>query len=224
MPDEPITVLIPAYNEEQSVADTVRAAWQIPGVIQVIVVDDGSRDKTAELALKNGAEVISLAVNSGKGGALNAGARHIKGELVLMLDADLGGSAANAAVLIGPVASGEADMTVAVPPGAEKRGFGLVRELAGAGIKYFTGLSMKAPLSGQRAMARRFLVDCLPLADGYGVEVDLTVRAGKKGYSILEMPVNIRHRETGRDIRGFLHRGKQFCHLIKTLLTIGKSG
>lgn len=218
MPCDYITVIIPAYNEEQYIGCTVSAAWNICGVRQVIVVDDGSRDRTAEAARKWGAQVIELGVNSGKGGALNAGARHIEGEVVLLIDADLGQSAAEAGILSGPVISGEADMTVAVFPSLKgKAGFGLVKGLARAGILHFTGLTMEAPLSGQRAIRREFLMDLVPLAGGYGVEVDLTVRAGIMGCRIKEVPVNMSHRASGRDLKGFMHRGRQFLHVAQAL-------
>jgi hypothetical protein len=113
-------------------------------------------------------------------------------------------------------------MTVAVfPRTGKKAGFGLVRGLARAGIKFFTGRLVEAPLSGQRAMHRGVFLDLLPLAAGYGMEVDLTVRACHKGYRIKEVPVFMAHRETGRDITGFMHRGRQFCHVARTLWDLG---
>ncbi|MFZ5647787.1 MAG: glycosyltransferase family 2 protein [Bacillota bacterium] len=225
MPDNSITVMIPAYNEEDNIRTTVTSAWTISGVKQVIVIDDGSRDRTAEAARKCGAQVIELEANSGKGGALNAGARHVAGEIVLLIDADLGQSASEAEILSHPVISGEADMTVAVfPTGCKKGGFGLVKGLARAGIRHFTGLEMEAPLSGQRAMRRDLLFDLLPLAGGYGVEVDLTVRAGKMGCRIKEVPVNMLHRATGRDLKGFIHRGRQFFHVVSALWHLKTAG
>ncbi|MFZ5633254.1 MAG: glycosyltransferase family 2 protein [Bacillota bacterium] len=225
MPDKSVTVMIPAYNEEKTIGDTVRSAWRIPGVIQVLVIDDGSKDRTAGAALNSGAEVMALNTNRGKGGALTAGAGLVKGEILVLLDADLGRSAAQAEKLIGPVKRGEADMTVAVFPSSPKKsGFGLVKGLARAGIRHYTGLLVEAPLSGQRAMRRAVFLDCLPLAGGYGMEVDLTVRAGLKGYRISEVPVNMSHRETGRDIKGFIHRGRQFCHVAMALLALKKPG
>lgn len=219
MPGDPVTVVIPAYNEESVIGDTVRASREIPGVSQVLVIDDGSLDQTSRIALECGAEVITLSKNRGKGGALNAGAGHIKGEIVLLLDADLGKSASLGAGLLRPVIDGRAHMTVAVfPKTGRKAGLGLVRGLAGAGIRYFTGLIMEAPLSGQRAIRREAFDSCLPLAGGFGVEVHFTVRAFLNGYSIEEVPLYMTHRETGRDIKGFAHRGRQFMDVARALL------
>lgn len=225
MPDKTVTVMIPAYNEEDTIDKTVRSAWSVKGVSQILVIDDGSRDGTAQAARRCGAQVLALNKNSGKGGAINAGAPYVKGEVVLIIDADLGQSASGAGKLLEPLLEGRADMTVAIfPPGCKRAGFGLVKGLARNGIRYFTGLSMEAPLSGQRAMARELLLDLLPLAGGYGMEVDLTVRAVKKGCCIEEVPVNMFHRETGRNIKGFLHRGRQFIHVARTFMGLGMAG
>lgn len=219
-----MTVIIPAYNEESIIGDTVMASWEIPGVSQVLVIDDGSRDRTARKARECGAEVIILDDNRGKGGALNTGAGQVKGDILLLLDGDLGKSASLAAGLLWPVIEGRAHMTVAAfPKTAKKAGFGLVKGLAGAGVRHFTGLHMEAPLSGQRAMRREVFYSCLPLAGGFGVEVYFTVRAFLNGYRIVEVPLNMTHRETGRDIKGFVHRGRQFWHVARALLSVRKA-
>jgi hypothetical protein len=112
------------------VGKTVAAAAAISGVVQVIVVDDGSRDATSLEADEAGAEVIRLKRNRGKGAALRKGLKIAIGDLVLFLDADLGESAALAEALIGPVSRREAGMTIAdfvpaigePPTGSERNG------------------------------------------------------------------------------------------------------
>lgn len=218
-----VSVLIPAHNEEDRIFDTVTAAFTLPGVNQVVVVDDASSDRTSAMAEKAGATVKVLQVNGGKGAAMNAGAPLVDGDVVLLLDGDLGSSAAGAAPLLLPVASEEADMTVAIFPGSGKKGgFGLVKGLARGGIRYYTGLEMAAPLSGQRAMNRRAFEAVLPFAEGYGVEVALTVKAAAGGFRVREVPVIMTHKETGRDLKGFIHRGRQFNDVLRTLLSIRK--
>ncbi|RJX18118.1 MAG: glycosyltransferase family 2 protein [Ammonifex sp.] len=213
-----VSVVIPAYNEACNITKVVESVRQIPEVSEVIVVDDASSDETSTIAIKAGAKVICLPVNSGKGEAVRQGIAVAAGDVVVLLDADLGESAAHARALILPVLSGEADMTVARFPSPRKKGgFGLVRGLARAGIRYFTGLEVTAPLSGQRAISRDALHAVQPLARGFGVEVALTIKAARRGYSIREVPVSMSHRETGRDLRGFLHRGRQFRDVLFTL-------
>ena len=108
-----LSIIIPAYNAQESIGPTVRAAAAIPQVSQIIVVDDGSRDSTAREAASAGAQVIRLERNLGKGAALRRGLKEATGDLILFLDADLGESAAVASALVGPVSRGEAEMTIA---------------------------------------------------------------------------------------------------------------
>ncbi|OAT86509.1 glycosyltransferase family 2 protein [Desulfotomaculum copahuensis] len=213
-----ITALIPAHNEAARIGDTVRAVFSIPGISEILVVDDGSTDETAAAVRAAGARIYSLPFNLGKGGALNHGAAVCRGDVILLLDADLGASAAEGIKLLPPILRGAADMTVARFPRAGRRGgFGLVKGLARAGIRCYTGLQMESPLSGQRAVTRRVLERLLPFAPGYGVEVALTIKAARLGFKVLEVPVNMTHQETGRDWAGFVHRGRQFGHVLRTL-------
>ncbi len=213
-----VSVLIPAYNEEDKIYDTVGSALSIPQVHEVVVVDDASTDKTADIAAKAGARVCTLEKNLGKGGALNHGALLVTGDLVLLLDGDLGKSAIEAQLLLRPVLDGKADMVIAsFPPPTVKGGFGFVKGLARNGIKLFSGYEMVSPLSGQRAMKRAVLEAMLPFSRGFGVEVGATLRAAMKGYSLMEVPVQMTHAETGRNLRGFIHRGAQFVDIAAVL-------
>lgn len=215
-----IAVLIPAHNEEQRIAATVETASEIPGVTRVVVVDDGSEDSTAENAETAGAKVVRLVFNVGKGAALEAGASRVAdADIVLLLDGDLGDSAGEAARLLGPLLAGEADMSIAAfPRPAGKAGFGLVKGLARAGISRMGGgFLADAPLSGQRALTGECFDKVRPFATGYGVEVALTVRALRAGYRVVEIPTTMTHAATGRDLAGFIHRGKQFVHVSLAL-------
>lgn len=218
-----ITVLIPAYNEEDLIAETVKAAMKVPHVRQLIVVDDGSQDKTVQKAKEAGAQVISLGSNYGKGEALNRGIPYINQPVVALLDGDLGESAAQLELLAGPVLDNNADMTIATfPPVKKAGGFGLVKGLARSGIYLRTGLRLEAPLSGQRVMLREVLEVVTPFASGYGVEVAMTIKAARCGFRIQEVPTTMRHRVTGRDLSGFMHRGRQFKDVLLALLSSWK--
>jgi len=224
MPAKGVVALIPAYNEEKNITATITALLTIPQVVEIVVVDDASSDQTAELAASAGARVLKMPVNGGKGAALNFGIEHLKAgtDIIMLLDGDLGSSAKEAGLLLAPVLKGEADMTIAkFPPPTTKGGFGLVKGLASKGIKFYTGLDMHSPLSGQRVVTRKALEGLLPFASGYGVEVALTIRAARKGYRVLEVPVRMTHAETGRDLKGFLHRGRQFLHVAWVLAKLG---
>lgn len=230
---EGVSVLIPAYNEVDLISQTVAAALEIPGVTEVIVVDDASTDGTAEAATSAGAHrVIRLHPNAGKGGALNRAWPEARGAILLLLDADLGGSASEGHVLLEPLLCGEADMSIAVfgrsreasdgsgvqGLAARSGGFGLVVKTARRGIRWLTGRDITAPLSGQRALRREIVERCGGFPERFGVEVGLTVDVLRMGYRIAEVPVHMVHRASGRDMRGFLHRGRQMQDVLSVLV------
>jgi len=210
-----ISVIIPAYNESEHIEETVSAVKKLKDINEVIVVDDGSKDKTLEKAKKAGAKVIRHIKNLGKGHALTTGVRAAKGEILVFLDADVGSSAGEVSKLIEPIKRGEADMTVAQFPFSRKKGgFGLVKNLASFGIYIFTRKRFNAPISGQRALNRKVIAHIDNFAEGFSVEVALTIKAVKGGFSIQEVPVEMKHRETGRNLKDFIHRGKQFWEIL----------
>jgi glycosyltransferase involved in cell wall biosynthesis len=213
---------VPAFNEAATITATVEAIRAIPEVTRVLVIDDGSKDDTARLAKQAGADVVRRDKNGGKGAALQHGFATLTApypEIVLLLDGDLGDSAREAQSLLHPVIDGLADMTIGVlpkPPGSG--GFGVVKDLARGAIRdWGGGYDAQAPLSGQRALRWDCLQAVLPFAEGYGVEVALTIRALQQHYRVLEVMVNMRHRDSGRDIPGFLHRARQYLDVHRTI-------
>lgn len=222
MTNRTVSVLIPAYNESKNIVDTVKAIKSIHKINQVLVINDCSPDDTGALAKSAGAEVIDLPRNLGKGGALNHGLQFATGDIIGLIDGDLGKSASEVEKLLDPVLDDKADMTIAkFPPAKRKGGFGLVTWLAKKGIRWFTGLEVASPLSGQRVMRRTVLEQTGAFESGFGVEVGLTIDVFRHGFRVKEVPVQMTHAETGRDLAGFLHRGRQFadvvCVLIKRL-------
>jgi len=206
-----ISVVIPAYNEEECIGKTVQNLLACSWVSELLVVNDGSRDRTAFVASQAGAKVINLAFNQGKGAALNRGVAEAAGQILLLLDGDLGETAAEGEKLLLPILEGKADLTIAkFPSSGKKSGFGLVKGLARLGIKTMTGLWLEAPLSGQRAMTRAVLEQLRSFQSGYGVEVGMNIEAARGGFRILEVSTLMNHKVTGRDLAGFWHRGKQF--------------
>lgn len=213
-----VTILIPAYNEAKHIQATIQAIKSIAKVDQIIVINDGSHDETSILARQTGVEVYDMAKNAGKGGALNHGLKYAKGDIIGLLDGDLGKSAGEVEKLLVPVLENKADMTIGKFPVAQKRGgFGLVTTLAKKGIRWYTGLEVASPLSGQRVM-RRAVIDRIKLFEsGFGVEVGLTIDVFRLGFRVKEIPVQMTHAETGRDLAGFLHRGRQFVDVAIVL-------
>ena len=207
-----VSVLIPAYNESARIAATISSIKTITSDIEIIVVDDGSSDGTGEAADAAGADTVFRQPNSGKGAALTTALRLASGDLIMLIDADLGGTASEARKLLEPVIAGDADMTIAAFPIRPGRGggAGIVVRLARWGIHALTGRSMAAPLSGQRVLRRTVLDSCGGFAGGWGVEIALTVRALWSGWRVSEVPTSMDHRVTGRSPAAILHRAAQF--------------
>ncbi|GAB4338031.1 MAG: glycosyltransferase family 2 protein [Desulfobulbaceae bacterium] len=86
--DSDITVLLPAYNEEQSIAETISRISELYPDFEILVVDDGSRDDTMRRAMEAGASVWPHPYNMGNGAAIKTGLRNASGEWVIMMDAD----------------------------------------------------------------------------------------------------------------------------------------
>ena len=158
-----VAVVIPAKDEAERVAATVRACRAVPRVDLVVVVDDGSTDATQDHARSAGAVTVRHSVSRGKASALETGASVVAmrdyengpARLLLFIDADLGDSAASCAELVPPVVDGVADMAIAVPPKqAGAGGRGRVVRAARHAITSMTGWSPVAPLSGQRCLTR----------------------------------------------------------------------
>jgi glycosyltransferase involved in cell wall biosynthesis len=219
-----VAAIIAARDEAERIVSTISAVRQIAGVDLVIVVDDGSSDATGPLASGAGAVVVSHPRNRGKAGAMATGAKVAadrdasdpattgRARQLLFVDADIEGTAANLVVLIAPVASGEADMTVAtLPPQLTPgSGHGFVVRLARNGIENLTGWKATQPLSGIRCLSREAFDAASPLARGWGVEVGLTIDVLKAGLRVLEVPCALQHRVSGSDWRGQVHRARQY--------------
>jgi glycosyltransferase involved in cell wall biosynthesis len=213
-----VTILVPAYNEAKNIQATIQAIKSIGKVDQIIVVNDGSHDETSALARQTGVEVYDMEKNAGKGGALNYGLKFAKGDVIGLLDGDLGKSANEVDKLLIPVLENKADMTIGKFPAAQRRGgFGMVTTLAKKGIRWYTGLEVSSPLSGQRVMRRAVIDGIKSFESGYGVEVGLTIDVFRLGFRVKEIPVQMTHAETGRDLAGFLHRGHQFVDVAIVL-------
>lgn len=204
-----ITAIIPAYNEEQTIGSVLDIVTKVKEITQIIVVSDGSTDKTAEIAAAYPIEVIDLAENVGKGGAMMAGVESCSNENVVFLDADLIGlTEKHVKDLIMPVINNETDMTI----GIFKNGR-IVTDLAQKVTPY---------LSGQRAV-KRTLLDRIPNMDitRYGVEVALTKYAEKNAISskevYLEDMTHVTKEEKLGLIKGVQARLKMYWDIVKIL-------
>jgi glycosyltransferase involved in cell wall biosynthesis len=180
-----------------------------------MLADDASTDGTREEARRHGAWVVSRGRPHGKGGNVGAATEAAIGEFggaatVLLCDADLGRSAVELVALVDSVERGECDLAVAGFRQREGGGFGLTVGYARRAVRRLAGAQIDAPLSGQRALRVSTLRSLLPFADGWGLELGMTIDAVRAGYRIREIELPLTHRATGLTPAGFLHRARQF--------------
>lgn len=226
-------MVVAAYNEAERIGATLRALeLEFPGA-PVWVADDGSRDATAELARRAGAQVVRSDRVIGKGGAMSAAATQAvealavlrnssaAGEadadspIFVLCDGDLADSARELGALADAIAGGAADVAVAVFARRVGGGAGIALGFARWAIRRRCGLQTIAPISGQRALSAHALRDLLPFADGFGMEIGMTIDAVRAGHRVIEVELDLTHRATGRTLSGFLHRGRQLVDFMR---------
>ena len=203
---EALTVLVAARDEEGSIAETVAALRAAFPEAEVLVADDGSRDGTAGAAEGAGARVVRLP-RLGKGQALSLAERDAEPGRLLLCDADLRGDPS-------PLLDEDADLVVASFEERDGGGLGIAKRGAQELIRLLGGFEAREPLSGQRALSPAARQACFPLAPGFGCEVRMTIDALRAGLDVRETELPLRHRPTGRDLPGFLHRGRQLLDAV----------
>jgi glycosyltransferase involved in cell wall biosynthesis len=218
-------VVVAAHNEADRIGATLDAlARAFPGA-EIVVADDASTDGTSDVALARGAQVVSRRRPHGKGANVTAAAEAAldrdlgaRGPIYVLCDADLGASADELAPLVAAVEEDSCDLAVAGFRNRVGGGFGFTLGFARWAIERRCGYRASAPLSGQRAMRAAVLRDVLPFAHGYGMETGMTIDAVRAGHRIREVELDLEHRLTGRNLGGFVHRGRQLLDIARAYL------
>lgn len=204
-----VAAIVPAYNEERTIGPVIEALLECPLLHEIIVVSDGSEDRTAEVARRYPVKVIELTENVGKGGAMKAGAQQTTCEVLLFVDADLVGlHKEHIEALLAPVLSGKTAMSIGVFSEGRRT----------------TDLAQKlAPhLSGQRAVLKD-LFDQVPNLErsGYGVEVALTQFAERHNVDIVRVHLptvsQIMKEEKRGLVKGLGSRLKMYWEIVRSL-------
>lgn len=225
-----VFVVVAAYNEADRIGATLAALdAAFPGA-SVWVADDGSSDRTAEIARAAGAHVVRSERVVGKGEAMTSATRaahsraresslqNMQSAVFLLCDGDLAESARALDVLVAAIVTGEADMAVAAFARRIGGGVGLALGFARWAIRARCGLETRAPISGQRALSAKALEDVLPFAHGYGMEIGMTIDGVRAGNRLVEVEVDLSHRASGRTLAGFAHRGRQLVDFVRVYL------
>jgi hypothetical protein len=213
-----VVALVAAFEEEETIARTVKSLAAIEALSEIVVIADGSTDRTAEEASGAGARVLVAPGRRGKGGAVDSALDRVPAaDIYLLVDGDVGETAAETSVLVDEVAVGRLDLAIGRLPPLEGGGFGLVKAFARWAIRTVTGFDAEEPLSGQRAVRSEVVRACRPLAAGFGLETGMTIDAVRLGFRVGEIPVEMRHRATGRNLAGFTHRAGQGLDILQAV-------
>ncbi|MCQ2737619.1 MAG: glycosyltransferase [archaeon] len=207
-----VSVIIPAFNEEETVGSVVEVTKKLSYVDEVIVVDDGSKDKTVEEAEKAGAIVISHETNQGKGSAIKTGVKNATGDILAFIDADISNlNTKKIDLMIKPILEGKAEITKT----KFSRESGRVTELTAKPLLgfFFPELNLEQPLSGQFA-GKRSALNKVKFENDYGVDVGIVLDADVHGISILEVDIgDIQH-----DMSPLADLNKMANEVVRTII------
>lgn len=182
-----VSVIIPAYNEEDTVAKVVNVVKNVSFVDEIIVINDGSSDNTEEEATKAGAIVINHSVNKGKGEALFTGYKEAECDIIAFIDADIHNlTSKKVEAMIKPILDGKTDITKT----KFARESGRVTELTAKPLLnfFFPEINFEQPLSGQFA-AKKGILKRINFEKDYGVDVGIVIDADVLGISIMEVDI-----------------------------------
>ncbi|HEU4509233.1 MAG TPA: glycosyltransferase family 2 protein [Pyrinomonadaceae bacterium] len=196
-----LSVVIPVYNEESTLSQVVRKLLLLPHVLEIIIVDDCSTDRSAEIARALAqsdprVRMAQLEKNSGKTAALRAGFALTRGEIVIVQDADLEYDPEEIPLVIKPILDGHADVA-----------FGsrfLVRRATRVLYFYhyvankfltftsnlFTNLNMTDIETGYKAFRGEIIRNMVIVSSGFGFEIEATAKVAKLGCAIYEVPIS----------------------------------
>ena len=212
------TVIIPAFNEAQGIASTV-AGLKPQGFAEILVVDDGSTDDTAERAEAAGARVVRHPYNKGNGAAVKTGIREAATPVILLMDADTQHDPAEASRLIGPV--GTYDLVIGARSLTDQSvlragGNAVFRALA----SWLTARPIPDLTSGYRAAKRQALLDIIHLLPNeFSYPTTSCLSLMKSGRSVLFVPIKAKARVGKSKIRP-LRDGFRFILIIFKIVTL----
>jgi len=195
-----IVALIPAYNEERFIGSVVLKARHF--VDQVVVVDDGSHDLTADLAGEAGAEVIRHMQNQGKAGALNTGLAYLRTlnvAAVVLLDGDGQHDPAAIPALVAPILSGQAEFVIGsrfigLDSNTPRwRIFG--QQALTTATNFASGVPVTDSQTGFRALSPRAVAEMTFRTTGFSVESEMQFLIKRHALTIHEVPIQVNYDE-----------------------------
>jgi glycosyltransferase involved in cell wall biosynthesis len=226
MNDNIVSVIIPAYNEEETIEEillrTNKTMENLGFPYEIIVVDDGSTDKTRLLAERQKATILNYGTNKGKGYALRTGIQKATGNIIITMDADGSHQPEEIPQLVKPLLSG-----VDIVAGSRflgNRENGSIKKLNILGNNIFnllilllTKKQITDSQTGFRALKKKVFQEIEITSEGYQIETELTVKTLRNGYTIQEEPITCEKRRNGLSHLNPLSDGfKIFKTILKT--------
>jgi len=190
-----VSFLIPAYNEEATIAEVLERIHALGLDAQIVVVDDGSRDRTGEIAEQGGAMVIRQA-NAGKGAAIRAAIGVIDGDIAVIQDADMEYDPREVPELIEPIVRGAADVVFGsrLRGGKPQRAHLFWHLVGNRFLSLLTCVLFNTTLSDMETGYKAFRLEVLRSLDlredGFGIEPEITGRICRQRLRIYELPVS----------------------------------
>ena len=199
-----LSVLIPVYNEERSVAQLIDRVKSVPVDKEIIVVDDHSRDRTLDVLCSiPGIRVFTHDVNRGKGAGIRTALAHATGDVVLIQDADLEYSPDDYPVLLAPFSDPEVDVVY----GSRFRGGGdflFMSKMANYFLTFWTNILFGGRITDMetcyKAIRRPLFQDLGLTADRFEIEPEITAKLMRRRCRIVEVPIGYKARREGKKI------------------------
>lgn len=237
----PLSVVIPAYNEEATLEAVVRRLLALEKVREIVIVDDCSRDRTGAIADNLAREftqvkVVHHRVNGGKTEALKTGFARTEGEIVIIQDADQEYDPAEIDEVIAPILTGRADVVYGSRFLVRKaaRVLYFYHYMANRGLTFlsnlFTNVNMTDVETGYKAFRGDIIRNMIITSSGFGFEIEVTAKVAKLGCVIYEVPISYHGRtyEQGKKIGlkdgiaalWYILKFNLFCSLTKSYRTV----
>lgn len=214
-----VSIVIPAFEEEHGIGPVVERVVATAAWCEVLVVDDGSSDQTAERARAAGARVVRHPYNKGNGAAVKTGIRAARGEVVLLMDADGQHDPADVLRVLEPI--GVHDMVIGARASKDQ---GSVRALGNwiftRLASWLTGRTIPDLTSGFRAARRERLLEILHLLpNGFSYPTTSCLAFIKAGHNVAFVPITA-HRRVGQSKIKLLRDGTKFLLIIFKIVTL----